>query len=100
MTNIIGFGRTQLQLQPDAQVRNPQQERGKVHGLQTDRLALSDEAATRLEGLPEVDAPELTHFADAMQMARSTVQLFLDRPDQARVSHVPDLGARVAGLVG
>ena len=99
MTNIIGFGRTQLQLQPEAQVRNPAQEKGTVHSLQADRMEISDEATSRLEGLPQVDAPELTSFTDAMKMARNTVQMILERPDEARASHVPDLGARVAGLV-
>ena len=99
MTNIIGFGRAALQLQTDAQVRNPTSEKREVHAQQSDRLAISDEASKRLEGLPQVDAPEVTNFADAMKMARNTVQMILERPDQARAAHVPDLGSRVTGLV-
>lgn len=99
MTNIIGLGRTQLQLQTDAQVRSPAHEKQTVEGQQADKLAISDEASKRLEGLPAVDAPQVNTLADAMKMARNTVQMILERPDQARVAHVPDLGSRVAGLV-
>ena len=99
MTNIIGLGRTQLQLQPETQARTSSMEKHSTQAVQADKLAISEEASVRLQGLPEVDAPELTHFADAMKMARNTVQMFLERPEEARVSHVPDLGARVAGLM-
>jgi hypothetical protein len=99
MTNIIGFGRTQLQPQSDPQLRGSGHGSATVHTLRPDTLGLSDEASKRLEGLPPVDAPELTRFSDAMKMARNTVQMILERPEQARISHVPDLGARAVGLV-
>ena len=99
MTNIIGFSRASLQMNTDAQVRNAAPERTEVQAQKSDSLAISDEASMRLEGLPQVDAPEVTNFVDAMKMARNTVQMILERPNEARVAHVPDLGARVAGLV-
>lgn len=99
MTNIIGFGRTQLNLQPETQARSASLDKSPGQTLQADKLAISDEASVRLQGLPSVDAPQVTNMTDAMKMARNTVQMFLERPDQARVSHVPDLGARVAGLM-
>ena len=99
MTNIIGFSRPNLQLHTEHQARSTGMEKSTTPATLSDRLALSEEATTRLQGLPAVDAPELHHMDDAMKMARNTVQMMLERPEQARISHVPELGARVAGLV-
>ena len=99
MTNIIGFSRPNLQLHTEHQARTHGMEKAPSTANVADKLALSEEATSRLQGLPAVDAPELHSLDDAMKMARNTVQMMLERPEQARVSHVPELGARVAGLV-
>lgn len=99
MTNIIGLNRAQLPIHNDSNGRVVPFERQDKPSVQADKLAISDEATRRLEGLRAVDAPELHGLNDALAMAGQTVQMMLDRPEQARQAHVPDLGARVANLV-
>jgi hypothetical protein len=102
--NVIGFRNDQIQMQSktvsprDRGMGAAPELRGNL-AIAGDRLEISHEAAGRLEGLPEVDAPKVNSLSEALEMARNTVQMMLERPDQARAAHLPDIGARVAGLI-
>jgi len=101
--NIIGIGAKQLQVHNDLSARSRVMDQGSRQGAQSgaqvDQIQVSTGASQRTQEVSKVSGPELTGMPEALKLAHNTVRMMLERPDQAMKAHVPDLGARVAGLM-